>query len=382
MSSVRNVSALAVLTGLISLAAACASDPAGPESGSAGNVAQSTGGGNADGGKDSKGGTGGVPGSAGAGAAEAGAAAASEAGAGGQSLDSACSAYASARCTRFQACVPTYFPILYSSLADCEQATLVLCRNELSAPGTSRTAESLAECASDMAAQNCADWQGPSPPSCELPGSRADNTPCEYDSQCESTLCLRATQSWCGVCKARDIAGAACDAGQATCVHGLRCANGCTNGDICDATDKHFRCAEAKAKGAVCENITQCQGALTCLGGICTTGVGVGEACDRSVSGNCERSADLACVEGPNGGTCVKNAYLGANAVCNIATAQQCSGLGKCNGTDGRYTSTGPGICMPPGGEGEACSSDKVCRQPALCLGGVCTSPVDAATCH
>jgi len=377
MSAVANVSTLAGLVGL-TLLVACGSSTPGPGNGASGvgNLAGQS----AFTGDAGKAGAGGVPATGGAGGAADGGAA--DTGPGGQGGDSACTAYAMARCTRYQACIPWYFSILYSSFADCKQVTLATCSAELSAPGTSRTSESVASCAADTAAQSCADWRGKLPASCGVPGSLVVDAGCEYDSQCESAFCDVAAGSWCGVCKARDIEGAACDAGQASCVRGLRCAFGCATGDTCAATDKQFRCAVPKAQGIACDNITECQATLTCLAGICTTGAALGAACDPSVNANCEGSADLACVSGSSGATCVKSSYVGANAACNLTTSQQCSGLGTCAGTDGRYTQNGPGTCTPPGGPGDACSSDKLCRQPALCFGGVCTSPVDPATCH
>ena len=296
-----------------------------------------------------------------------------DAGSAGQGPDSACTAYATSRCTRYRACLPMRFAIIYSSLADCEQASVVTCAAELSAPGTKRTHEVVTACAADSAAQSCGDWLSKAPPSCIVPGLLAVDAGCEFDSQCASTFCSRVEGSWCGVCKARDGAGADCDPVQASCVAGLRCAYGCTTGDSCPEADLHYRCSEAKTQGSACDSVTQCQGGLSCLGGVCTKAAALGQACDPSEYGSCDFAADLSCTDGA---TCVKNSYVLAGAACNAATATHCSGLGACDGTDGHALSEGPGTCNPPGGEGEACSADKLCRQPALCFGGKCTSPL------
>jgi hypothetical protein len=385
MTRVRDEFARAVLIGL-TLVVACGGGTPGVSGASGGS----------NGGSSSQGGgsTGGTKASAGAdpsagtrpsgGSATTGSAGATEAEGGGQGADSGCAAYAKVRCARYQTCLPMRFAILYSSLSDCEQASGVTCEGELTAPGTSRTAESAAACAADIAQQNCADWQSTAPQSCTLPGSLAVDAPCEYSSQCESTFCSRAAGSWCGVCKARDTAGVACDAGQASCARGLRCAYGCTTGDSCAAADQHFRCAEAKAEGVACGGPTECRATLACLDGVCRKGVGLGEPCDPNLSGNCDPSADLYCVAGApsSSARCVKNSYVAGAAACNTVAARHCSGLGACDGTDGHLISDGAGTCTAPGGPGDACSSDKLCRQPALCLNGVCTSPVNAATCH
>jgi hypothetical protein len=371
MRLMRNLAGVFFVFG-VKLLAGCAGSTPGSQDGFAGvaNVAGNPPGGGSGSGSSGAAGTG----SSGTGNAMAGGDGSSGAGTG---PAAACAAYATARCARYRACLPMRFAILYSSFADCEQATRVTCLGELSAPGTSRTPLAVSACALDSAAQSCADWLGALPASCAEPGSLAVDAGCEYNSQCASRYCQRAQGSWCGVCRARDIAGAPCDPQQGSCISSLRCAYGCPGPDSCAAADMVYRCAQEKALGSACDNVTECRPGLVCVSGACTTPKGLGEVCDSKESLSCDVAADLSCVDG----VCIENSYAAAGAVCNTPSASYCSGLGACDGSDGHAVSTGPGTCSPPGAEGEACSSDSLCHQPALCLGGSCTSPVNAETC-
>ena len=360
---------------------ACGS--AGSDGGSAGASGWGGRASNAEAGEGGSAGSGTTAGGVGAGATSgAGTAATSSGGTGGSSSADACAAFASARCERYQACLPARFAGLYSSLSDCEAATAATCPDEQGAPGTTRTSEQLATCATDTSAQSCADWLNESPASCAPAGTFANGTACEYDSQCVSTYCSRAAESWCGTCKARDEAEAACNASQGSCVSGLRCGYTCPGGSTCAAADKAFLCLTPKAEGAACTSVSECQGDLSCLGGVCSKGKGLGEACDASAPSACDPSADLSCVTGAAGASCVKNSYAVANASCNSATANYCSTNGACDGSDGHLVNGTPGKCMGPGADGEACSSDHLCRSPSLCLGAKCVAPVRAATCQ
>lgn len=103
----------------------------------------------------------------------------------------------------------------------------------------------------------------------------------------------------------------------------------------------------------------------------------LGEACDLNIGGSCEFSADLLCVDSSVGPSCVHNAYHSGNEACNEGTADHCSGLGACVGSDGHLVPNGLGTCNPAAARREPCGgADELCQQPALCFNGACTSPV------
>jgi len=136
------------------------------------------------------------------------------------------------------------------------------------------------------------------------------------------------------------------------------------------------------AQGDACANGGECRKNLACLGGICTTGKALGEVCELNIGGSCEFSADLVCKDSSNGPTCIKNTYHRAGDACNSSTANECGGLGACDGADGHLVSSGEGTCNPPAAAGEPCAgADKLCQQPSLCFDGVCKSPV-GVTCN
>jgi len=187
---VGNRSRVVVLIGIAGLAG-CGSDGVSSDHGSSGNA--SIGGDSSVGGTGASGGAiggrsgGTTSGTSAGGAATAGADDLAEAGSGGQRPESACGDYATARCTRLQACSPKRFQITYSSLADCERATVEACNGELDAPGSKATAEAISTCAKDSAAQNCGDFLSVPPVSCIVAGSLAAGAGCVFNSQCEST---------------------------------------------------------------------------------------------------------------------------------------------------------------------------------------------------
>lgn len=283
-------------------------------------------------------------------------------------IASASTAYALARCSRYQACLPARFAGYYSGQADCVRDSELTAAASFTLPGSTVTPKGLTQCAADRAAQACADFSEQRPASCLTAGTLANGAACNVDAQCSSTFCYVESESIdpCGVCAPRVGLGAACK--RDGCAPGLSCV---------DAGGKGVVTCEALLKeGAACDNNTECAADLRCLDGSCARMPAVGEPCEALVL--CRDGEGDQCVtttSSSSDNTCLKATFGAPGQACDYATARNCLGASVCL--------TATSLCSPIAKLGEACSDTTTpCEHPYVCSGAQCALPPPVTVCR
>lgn len=284
-------------------------------------------------------------------------------------LVAACAEYAAAWCERYESCVRVQFRSIYGTRERCVERTTLACPALSMVPGTARTASTVEACASDLTRQTCGEWLLVLPSSCAPPGAEADGTRCSTDSQCESAYCHRAEGS-CGTCAQLEPEGSACDRAAKNCEQGLWCNAGCpTEQPDCDEnTTGH--CARRLEQGAPCEATSDCDRALICKGGYCTTPLQLGDPC--LFGGGCDLQADLMCVAANDTHTCAQASYAMPGEPCDLSRAIYCLASSACIPS---ATDPSSGTCGETIADGEACNPGQRCMAPARCQKGICALP-------
>jgi hypothetical protein len=270
-----------------------------------------------------------------------------------QAEQSACQAFAGAFCARLGACSSQLLAAVYGSEAVCTERLALSCQLGAGARDVPRSALGIAGCSQALAAASCnALLENALPAACgNLPGARADGTPCGADAQCQSTRCALSPDAPCGVCRALAGAGEPC-----------RVASDCRASLICSSDGS---CRAPAALGQICDATHPCSFPLSCAAGKCEMPLPAAASCSWD-GDRCDRSLGLWC---------------GASRTCEpwrLARATESCGL---NGevlsvcTAGALCSDAArgGVCQGPLADGAACGPDTApCLAPARCSAGRC----------
>lgn len=264
-------------------------------------------------------------------------------------LDAALSRWAFDDCNRDFACFPVWMQLYAGDEPYCRAQRETTIRWIASLPGSGVSEESLADCSKEMSKAGCspdAYWV------C-VRGSRAIGQACATGEQCQSGWCS-STDFSCGVCVPEPAAGGFCSRG-AECRAGEFCGNGtcqslvadgepCSDDALCGSASSCVASAcAANARNAgetcgpevnqpycdqiaeelacsdknVCQSVTfadpgepcpsfgWCRGLGSCSQGVCTSGPGLGDACEPDVG--CRWPAVCVagrCVGVPDGDPC------------------------------------------------------------------------------
>jgi hypothetical protein len=272
----------------------------------------------------------------------------------GLSKEVACDEFAKAACGRLKQCNPFVLGTVYDDELTCISRQKLSCAASLNATGTSLTPNGLSTCAKETAGQECAAIAAGTPlAACKTaPGTVAVSGACNFDAQCASTYCRRATGATCGKCTARTPVSAQCarseecDAG-AACV-GAKCVTLAPANESCGAEKPCTGSLRCNAGGKCVEPIA--------LGGVCGK---IGEDCVpgafcNATSGKCE-AVELVLKEKPCG------------AVVGLTKA--CRGGGFCPAPTGAS-------CIGVAADGAKCDDMGAhCAAPAVCVDGKCELP-------
>jgi hypothetical protein len=290
---------------------------------------------------------------------------------------SSCSAYAQSYCSRFLACASVRFHVSYGTLDTCERRIAEFCPFEFNAIEAKLTPRFLGNCAQAISGQSCSEWLTSIPPACVSLGTLTDGAGCEYDSQCQSGFCSRATLSWCGVCRTRFKLGETCDPHQRSCEMGLLCAGYCQATDAGTCASVSWKCAAPGGEGNTCVAAEECARGLICLQGKCETPSQAQQTC-RATS-DCDATKDLYCIASGGGNICAAVSYASTGQACDYPNGVICSTQGSCLGPTG--ASASQGTCGPIANDGQSCDSLRPCLPPVLCVSGVCRGPVPPSSC-
>lgn len=276
----------------------------------------------------------------------------------GTTTGSRCDSYASAVCTKLDACSHFAVALEYGDVATCTTRTAKGCQLGIDAPGTGVTAANLDACSNALGAASCDDLLGGKPPdACKTPaGTLADGAACGEDAQCSGRRC-RKSGATCGACSKRGAAGDSCTT-SSDCEEGLRCSG---------------TCAVPVQAGGTCDTAHSCAIGLFCKAGVCAKSGGAGEACQATgVPGECNAIAGLYC--NPQSKVCETITLLSAGQSCSTP-GSLCSAASTCVGTSSSRT------CLAPAADGAPCDDVKGphCLGPATCENGVCTLDDPAA---
>lgn len=308
-------------------------------------------------------------------------------------IDGACSTYASAFRRYANKCGSEEGLTSDTRWAAMEARMKLACQSSLALPGTGIQPSQVASCANALADASC-NAKTSDIPACDFPpGSLADGAACTDSSQCKSEACVKTASSSgstpsCGTCQARIPVGGACTT-EDRCVDNAMCdfttkkcialvKNGaggscdsakgesCQTGLYCDYTTNV--CKTRAAAGQACSSTSPCDSGLTCDSTSKTcyqpTVATEGQACGASTKARC--GSDLAC--DAMTAKCVKINWVAPGGDCG-APYSTCL-HGSCSST----TKKCPAL-IPDGG---ACTSDRstgVCDDFASCIDGKCQLP-------
>lgn len=290
------------------------------------------------------------------------------AGGGVSPLTEACTAYATARCTKAKTCIADEPKRVYGPTgdADCIQLTTAECEDRANAPSSNVTPTEVQACATATNNATCPSFRSTAPlPACAtVAGKAANDTPCSFDETCASKYCKKALTAGCGVCAAMPLNGADCTV--------FSCGTG---GLVCKPTDKPSGPARTCQSASV---IGQCDADSDCaLGSYCpNTGFGIrtckasgglNASCNPQETGSCDAGLGLSCKAGtgfPGQDKCVANELANPGAACGpgpVGGNKICGGASECIG----------GKCVPHTVEGMTCDPT---AGPACLLGFQCVA--------
>jgi hypothetical protein len=216
-----------------------------------------------------------------------------------------------------------------------------LCPDIFFSPGTTRTIESLARCATDWSAASCDDFDFNMAPKCATAGTRIGGEACVFSSQCASQRCS-ADAKTCGTCDAEALEGQACGGVGITCALGLRC-----DGNT-------LRC--------VLNELMPSPAPFPV--------VGLGEVCDRVAGPSCGKND---CVQDTDGvSRCISYPRLGDN--CTVPKT--------CAFDDGSYCDISQ-LCLALPSDGQPCGVDAWTGTPSWCsVDSTCDGIGSTPTCR
>ena len=265
--------------------------------------------------------------------------------------DTACKAFATARCTKFGTCEPFVRDIFFDTDALCIERLSRQCLGGLSANGSNKTPADVRTCATAVEAQTCDTFQRGEPIECTpKPGKLPNAAGCYDDGQCASAFCARGLFITCGKCAPPPTEGATCVSG--ACPVTLACSAGV--------------CVKPGGVGAACKATSACAQTLACRKGVCAAHA-KGDACDPgAASPECSFSAGLFC----------DGATMQCQSLTLATIGVACAGAFSCRGA-----SCVAGTCAPLLLDGASCSgATAACKSPLVCVSGTCALP-DSKTC-
>ncbi len=272
--------------------------------------------------------------------------------------------FADGYCTYAEKCAGITVKLAFGATADCKERLGIICALQEQAngagqfPATCGDALKTLACGADV--NNLA--------ACQFAGTLANGAVCEFDIQCQSNSCIKAsgggsgTPNPCGVCTARAAVTEACGSAK-DCASGLRCVN-----DVC---------ITPIAKSGTCNDSNTCATPYRCVGGTCVDPLQLNAGCTKA--GNnaddpCDSSKGLFCVTNNNDagtGTCGTFTLAAVNEPCGIVNKAfvLCSGELDCV-----KQAAGGSKCVPRPADGAMCEADggAECKTPAECTGGKC----------
>ncbi len=286
--------------------------------------------------------------------------------------DSACAAWAAARCQKADSCSQSVAnKLAYGDEPTCESRQRLSCEAALAAKDNSSTASFFSACAAAIGSEACTDFENENiPPSCvPAPGTRADGTACSFNGQCTSTWCHVPEGAACGTCAELPVAGASCATNTDCGGRGLVCAQNA--------------CAARVALGGACDLAAPCAVGLSCVGatatvkGQCETdGTTVGATCDakRKTAAGCYGVYGLYCTVA---GQCASVGFASAGQSCGLINTSDAGG-GLDAGAPYDVTDCTGGAacdaqkCVAPAADGAACdtANGPPCLAPARCVLG------------
>jgi hypothetical protein len=303
----------------------------------------------------------------------------------GDSMAEACIAYAYSVCARTTECSQgTDFASCLLSTGDCPDL--------VASPGSTRTPETLRQCAAAYVTLPCDQVIAGTLPSCVTPGTRAQGESCVYHSQCSTLNCKADAE--CGICSRTVAVGESCvdptvDCGsEAACVEGT-----CRSNDRPEPAGPNEPCAEGGCIGNYyCDNGVAGSGLcvrLPDVGETCSIGRGcrVGARCDGT-SGSCVALPALGESCGLDNGDgrgfyCTQGVCAGADqqlgqpgtCVAIPSLDQACvkdplsfpPGFSLCEDGLACDQSLQPPLCKPPLKAGSACKSIRDCEAGLAC---------------
>jgi hypothetical protein len=309
-------------------------------------------------------------------------------------VDGACSTYASAYRKYLTKCSSGEGAVLSDPRWQTMEGRMKLaCQSALSLPGTGIQPSQLAGCANALAEASC-NTKADQIAACDFPpGSLADGAACTSSEQCKSESCVKVATSdgptpSCGTCQPRVAIGGDCST-NSRCVDKAQCdfttkkciaivyhgvggtcdstkGEQCESGLLCDYTTK--TCKARATVGQPCSSSVPCETGLTCdsISKTCyqPTIAGGGQACGTAAKARC--GSDLAC--DPTALKCVKITWVAPGGDCGVMFSSCLHG--SCNST----TKKCPAL-IPDGG---ACLTDRstgVCDDFASCIDGKCSLP-------
>ena len=275
-------------------------------------------------------------------------------------------------------------------------------------PGTAPTCDDQNPCTTDScsASGGCGSVAGNEAAACTIAGAAGscrsgvctpvvvncdDGNPCTSDTANASGGCTHAPANEGGSCADANACNGAevCRAGVCAPAPALSCddANPCTV-DRCDGT---AGCVHTpQAAGFVCAPATQCGGASTCVGTVCTAGPS-GSCDDNNPCTADSCGSNGACLHAPLDGTsCNDGNACNGSEMCRagacaagspvVCTASdQCHDVGTCD--------PGTGVCSNPSkADGAICNDGNACTNTDVCRSGTCSGTAKACNatdqCH
>jgi hypothetical protein len=179
---------------------------------------------------------------------------------------------------------------------------------------------------------------------CIAPASKGNNELCLDSAECINGSCW-GTPTWPARCLCTDNSG-------------------CTGGTVCNlgpwGFDDNGLCMAPRALGQSCAATSECQGGLTCAGGLC---IAPASKVNQQL---CTDTAE--CINGVCWGTPTWPAR------CLCTDNNGCTGGSVCKLGDWGITPES-GFCIAPRGVGQGCWATSECAGGLACQGGVCVQP-------
>lgn len=297
----------------------------------------------------------------------------------------ACIAYAAASCNRRAACT--------SSTSGTGYGCAYSCPDVVFAPGSTRTAELLFECATAFETLACEDLDAGVYPPCVTPGTKKIGEPCRFSAQCESLECNVDDAESCGTCVRGVGENEDCTSPDTECRGSYQCIEGicqvptyvykelgepCTSEYDCDSEAYcDGVCVSFPGENESCEMVEECLYGFYCAAAdhVCRPEPALSEPCG-SAAGTTYPSctSGLACNTATADGTgvCIETVVVEAGGSCP-APAWFCTTGTRCSCTD---DSCAEKICATERLLGEPCGDGaNVCALPLECTAGACVAP-------